>query len=146
MDKSLSIAMGADHRGFKLKEALKALLTSKGYEVKDFGTNSTESCDYPDYGVPAARSVASGEARQGIIMCATGNGMAMAANKVKGIRAALCFIPEMAKMARAHNDANVLVLPADFISEHIAQEILEAWLVTPFEGGRHERRIKKLEG
>jgi ribose 5-phosphate isomerase B len=145
MEKGKTIAMGADHRGFKLKETLKDLLTSKGYEVHDFGTNSTESCDYPDFGAPAARSVAAGQAFQGIIMCATGNGMAMSANKVHGIRAALCVIPEMARLARAHNDANVLVLPADFVSDHIAREIVETWLETPFEGGRHERRVLKIE-
>lgn len=145
MEKGKIIAMGADHRGFRLKETLKALLASKGYEIKDFGTNSTESCDYPDFGAPAARAVAAGQAFQGIIMCATGNGMAMTANKVKGVRAALCFIPEMARLARAHNDANVLVLPADFVSEHIAKEIVETWLATSFEGGRHERRVLKVE-
>jgi ribose 5-phosphate isomerase B len=149
MDKGRLIALAADHRGLHLKETLKDLLKSKGYEVKDFGTNSQESCDYPDYGIPAAQAVAEGQAFQGVLMCATGNGMAMSANKVKGIRAALCFTPEMARLARAHNDANVLVLAADFISEQMAKEILEVWLGASFEGGRHERRIgkvKKLEG
>jgi ribose 5-phosphate isomerase B len=149
MDKGKLIALAADHRGLHLKETLKDLLKSKGYEVKDFGTNSQESCDYPDYGIPAAQAVAGGQAFQGILMCATGNGMAMSANKVKGIRAALCFTPEMARLARAHNDANVLVLAADFVSGETAKEIAGAWLDSSFEGGRHERRIekvKKLEG
>lgn len=145
MDKGKLIALAADHRGLHLKETLKDLLKSKGYEVKDFGTNSQESCDYPDYGIPAAQAVAGGQTFQGILMCATGNGMAMAANKVKGIRAALCFTPEMARLARAHNDANVLVLAADFVSEETAKEIAEAWLDSSFEGGRHERRVMKVE-
>ena len=145
MDKGKLIALAADHRGLHLKETLKDLLKSKGYEVKDFGTNSQESCDYPDYGIPAAQAVAGGQAFQGILMCATGNGMAMSANKVKGIRAALCLTPEMARLARAHNDANVLVLSADFVSEDVARQILDAWLATPFEGGRHERRMMKIE-
>jgi len=145
MDKGKLIALAADHRGLHLKETLKALLKSKGYEVKDFGTNTQGSCDYPDYGIPAAQAVAGGQAFQGILMCATGNGMAMSANKVKGIRAALCFTPEMARLARAHNDANVLVLSADFVSEQMAKEILEAWLGASFEGGRHERRIDKIK-
>lgn len=142
-------ALGADHRGYKLKETLRALLASKGYQVQDFGTNGTDSCDYPDYGIPAAQAVASGKAYQGVLACATGNGMAMSANKVHGVRAALCFTPDMARLARQHNDANVLVLSADFISERMAKEILEAWLGASFEGGRHQRRIdkvKKLEG
>jgi ribose 5-phosphate isomerase B len=149
MDKRKIIAMGADHRGFKLKETLKALLEAKGYGVRDFGTHDTESCDYPDYGIPAARAVAKGQASQGVLMCATGNGMAISANKVKGIRAALCLNPAMARLARAHNDANVLVLPADFVSQEAAKQILETWLLTRFERGRHERRVKKfmkLEG
>ena len=145
MDKGKLVALAADHRGLHLKETLKAVLKSKGYEVKDFGTNSQESCDYPDYGIPAAQAVAGGQAFQGILMCATGNGMAMSANKVKGIRAALCFTPEMARLARAHNDANVLVLAADFVSEETAREIAEAWLDSSFEGGRHERRIDKIK-
>jgi ribose 5-phosphate isomerase B len=145
MDKGKLIALAADHRGLHLKETLMALLKSKGYEVKDFGTNTQESCDYPDYGIPAAQAVAGGRAFQGILMCATGNGMAMSANKVKGIRAALCFSPEMARLARAHNDANVLVLSADFVSEQMAKEILEAWLGASFEGGRHERRVDKIK-
>lgn len=145
MDKGRLVALAADHRGLHLKETLKDLLKSKGYEVKDFGTNSQESCDYPDYGIPAAQAVAGGQAFQGILMCATGNGMAMSANKVKGIRAALCFSPEMARLARAHNDSNVLVLAADFVSEETAKEIAEAWLDSSFEGGRHERRIDKIK-
>ncbi len=145
MDKGKLIALAADHQGLHLKETLKALLMSKGYEVKDFGTNSQESCDYPDYGIPAAQAVAGGQAFQGILMCATGNGMAMSANKVKGIRAALCFSPEMARLARAHNDANVLVLAADFVSEETAKVIAEAWLDSSFEGGRHGRRIDKIK-
>jgi ribose 5-phosphate isomerase B len=145
MDKGKLIALAADHRGLHLKETLKDLLQSKGCEVKDFGTNSQESCDYPDYGIPAAQAVAGGQAFQGILMCATGNGMAMSANKVKGIRAALCFTPEMARLARAHNNANVLVLAADFVSEETAKEIAEAWLDSSFEGGRHERRIDKIK-
>lgn len=149
MDKAKTVAkvfaLGADHRGYKLKETLKALLVSKGYEVKDFGTNGTDSCDYPDYGIPAAQAVAASKATYGVLACATGNGMAMSANKVKGVRAALCFTPDMARLARAHNDANVLVLSADFISERMAKEILEAWLAAGFEGGRHERRIEKVK-
>ena len=138
------IAIASDHAGFELKEYLKPYLIEKGYEIEDFGTYSPDSCDYADFAHPAAIAVETGKCDCGIGICGSGNGMQMTLNKHQGIRAALCWIPEIAKLARQHNDANFLVLPARFISEDEAKTLVDIYLSTPFEGGRHERRIKKM--
>ena len=138
------IGMCSDHAGFDLKCAIENWLDVKGYAYRDFGTDSAESCDYPDFAHPCALAVESGECYPGIAMCGSGNGIAMTLNKHQGVRAALCWTPELARLARAHNDANVLVLLARFISEQVALEIVEAFLNTDFEGGRHQRRIDKI--
>lgn len=140
----IKVAMASDHAGYEMKELLKTILTEKGYEVKDYGTNSTDSCDYPDYAHPCAEAVENGECAFGVAMCGSGNGIAMTLNHHKGVRAAICWLPELASLARQHNDANVLVLPARFISEAEAESILEAWLSAEFEGGRHVRRVEKI--
>ena len=141
----MRVSLGADHKGFELKDKIKKYLVELGHEVTDFGTNSSESVDYPDFGFKVAESVAKGEADFGITVCWTGNGMNIAANKVKGIRSALCLNEEMAMLARAHNNANVLALAAKFIPEELARKILDAWLSTEFEGGRHSRRLDKIK-
>ncbi len=141
----MRVSLGADHRGFELKEKIKKYLTGLGHDATDFGTDSTESVDYPDFGFKAAESVARGESDFGVTFCWTGNGMNIAANKVRGIRSALCLNDEMAMLARAHNDANVLALAAKFIPEELARKILDAWLATDFEGGRHARRLEKIK-
>jgi ribose 5-phosphate isomerase B len=140
----LKIAIGADHAGFKLKEDIKSYLISKGYKVLDFGTNSSEPTDYPEFGHKVAKSVKSGESDRGFTMCGSGNGMNMTANKYPGIRSALCWKKEIAVLARQHNDANICALPSRFISKEEAIEIANAFLDTKFEGGRHERRINKI--
>ncbi|MGB8656246.1 MAG: ribose 5-phosphate isomerase B [Candidatus Zixiibacteriota bacterium] len=141
----MKICLGADHRGFELKESIKQYLTGLGHEVTDFGTHSPESVDYPDFGFKVAESVARGEADFGIVVCWTGNGMNIVANKVKGVRSALCLNEEMAMLARAHNDANVLALASKFVTEEKARKIVSVWLSTPFEGGRHAQRLKKIK-
>jgi ribose 5-phosphate isomerase B len=139
------IPIGADHAGFALKERLKQELRSLGYEPLDLGTNSADSTDYPDYAHPVAEQVERGAVRRGVLLCGTGLGMAYAANRHHGVRAAVAWTPEVARLARAHNDANILVLPARFVSEQEGLEILRAWLSEPFEGGRHQRRVDKIE-
>jgi ribose 5-phosphate isomerase B len=141
----MKIALGADHRGYELKEKVKKYLMGLGHQVTDFGTNSTESVDYPDFGFKVAESVAKGDADFGITVCWTGNGMNIVANKVKGIRSALCLDEEMAMLARAHNDANVLALASNFVWEEMAKKILDVWLTTEFEGGRHVPRLDKIK-
>ena len=138
------IAIGADHAGYSLKEDLKAWLVSGGHQVLDFGTHSLESVDYPDFAGPVADAVTSGAAAGGVLVCGTGMGMAMAANKLDGVRAAVCLDPLMARMSREHNDANVLALGARLTEGRSAVEILQAWLETPFAGSRHVRRVEKL--
>lgn len=138
------IAMASDHAGFELKQFLKDYLISKGYEIHDFGTFSEDSCDYADFAHPAALAVEKGEYPFGIAMCGSGNGIQMTLNKHQGIRAALCWKPELAALARQHNDANFLVLPARFISRDEAVKIVDAYLEASFEGGRHQRRIEKI--
>lgn len=138
------VAMCSDHAGFELKNAIIDYLGAKGIATDDFGTSSSESCDYPDFAHPCAMAVESGKDYPGIAMCGTGNGIAMTLNKHQGIRAALCWSPELARLAREHNDANILVLPARFIDKDTALTIVETFLSTPFEGGRHERRIDKI--
>lgn len=138
------LAIGADHAGFSIKEELKKYLSEKGYEVKDFGTYSEESADYPDYAHQVADTVEKKEFDFGILLCGSGNGMVMSANKHPGIRAALCWKEEIARLSRAHNDANILVLPARFIKEEEAKKCVNAFLSASFEGGRHEGRVKKI--
>lgn len=142
---SESIPIGADHAGFPLKERLKAELAALGFDPVDVGTHSTDSTDYPDYAHLVADKVARGEVKRAVLLCGTGLGMSYAANRHHGVRAAVAWSPEVAKLAREHNDANVLVLPARFVSEEQGLEILKTWLATPFEGGRHERRVAKIE-
>lgn len=139
------IPIGADHAGFELKERLKQELAALGYEPLDLGTHSADSTDYPDYAHPVASQVEGGQVQRGVLLCGTGLGMAYAANRHPGVRAAVAWTPEVAKLSRAHNDANVLVLPARFVTEQEGIEILRAWLATPFEGGRHQRRVQKIE-
>lgn len=141
----MKIAMGADHKGFQLKESLKSYLRDKGIAVEDFGTDSETSTDYPDYGRPAAEAVANGKADLAVVICWTGNGMNMVANKTPGARSALALIPEMARLARAHNNANVLALAARYTTEDLARDIVDRFLETKFDGGRHERRVGKME-
>lgn len=139
------IPIGADHAGYALKEKLKATLTELGFEVEDVGTNSTASTDYPDYAHPVAREVETGAVKRGVLICGTGLGMAYAANRHPHVRAAVVWNTQIAALSRLHNDANILVLPARCISESEGVDILKTWLETPFEGGRHERRIEKIE-
>jgi len=141
----MRIAIGTDHAGFEYKEKIKTLLNSLGHEVKDHGTNNDEFCDYPDFIVPVARAVAAGEADRGIVLGGSGNGEAIAANKVKGIRAAVVWDVLSAEMSRRHNDVNLLSLGQRMIAETELESIIRIWLETPFEGGRHQRRIDKLE-
>jgi ribose 5-phosphate isomerase B len=124
----MRFSIASDHAGYDMKEAVKKHLTAAGHEVVDFGTGSTESTDYPDYGAPAARAVASGDVDAGILLCGSGQGMSMVANKVHGIRAALAWSPEIARLSREHNDANVLVLPSRYVGADEALEIVDAWL------------------
>jgi ribose 5-phosphate isomerase B len=140
----MKIAIGADHAGFSLKEKLKTYLIEKGHEVKDFGTNSEQSVDFPDFAHPVANAVEKKEVDLGLLMCGSGNGINMAANKHAGIRSALCWNAEIAKLARQHNNANILTLPARFIEETEAKKCVDVFLATPFEGGRHEGRVKKI--
>jgi len=140
----MKIAIGTDHRGFALKEQIKAAFSPDNLEFIDFGAQSREPCDYPDFAFPVARAVAESEADKGILICSTGNGMAIAANKVKGVRAAIAMTPDMARYSRQHNDANILVLPADYIDLQLVPKIVKVWLETGFEGGRHQRRVDKI--
>ena len=140
----MKIGIAADHAGFELKENLKKVLIEMGWEVIDFGTHSTDSMDYPDVAHPLALSVESAEAVKGIAICGSGNGISMTLNKHQGIRAALCWTPELAELAVKHNNANILSLPARFISEELAKEILLAYLNSDFEGGRHLDRVNKI--
>lgn len=142
---SLKVAIGSDHAGFEYKEKIKVLVSSLGHEVRDFGTNSTEPVDYPLFIRPTAEAVARGEAERGIVLGGSGNGEAIVANKVRGVRCALCWNLETARLAREHNDSNVLSLGQRMIPEDLALEIVKVWLVTPFEGGRHVRRIAEIE-
>ena len=140
----MKLTIGSDHAGFPLKEKLKKYLSEKGYEVKDFGTYSEVSTDYPDYAHLVAIAVEKKEFDFGILICGSGNGINMTANKHAGIRAALCWNSELAILARRHNDANILSLPARFIEEEEAKKCVDIFLITSFESGRHEKRIKKI--
>jgi len=139
-----TIAIGADHAGFELKEHLKELLVKKGYHARDFGTHSSESADYADFAHPVSLAVEKKEFDLGLLVCGSANGVAMTANKHQGIRAAICWTEELASLARRHNDANILCLPARFISEELAEKILDQFLNSMFEGGRHARRVDKM--
>ena len=139
------ILIASDHAGFALKQKLDEALVDLGFDVDDLGTNSADSTDYADYAHPLARRVSDGEVQRGVLMCGTGLGMSYTANRYPHVRAAVAWTPEIAKLAREHNDANVLVLPARFVDDKQAVEILKAWLDTPFEGGRHARRVEKIE-
>lgn len=138
------VGIGSDHGGFRLKEDIKALLTEKGVGYRDFGTHSTDSVDYPDISRAVAEAVAAGECERGIIICGTGIGVSIAANKVKGIRAALCHDVYSAQMSREHNDANVLTMGERVIGCGLARAIVEKWLATEFAGGRHAKRVCKI--
>lgn len=142
---AVRIVIGSDHAGFRLKETLKEHLRGRGLEVEDLGAPSEESVDYPPIGRAVAARVAEDAARRGILICGTGIGMSIAANRVPGARAALCHRVEFARLTREHNDANILVLPGRFLEEDEARAILDAFLETPFAGGRHERRVRDLD-
>lgn len=142
----MKIVIGADHRGFALKEQIKAVLAkNKDFEIEDVGCFCKSSCDYPDYAREVARRIQNGQAQLGILICSTGLGMSIAANRFHGIRAALCLTPEVAKQAKRHNDANVLVMASQSTTVQDAEQIIKAWNSETFKGGRHLRRIKKIE-
>jgi len=141
----MKISIGADHAGFSVKEKIREYLESKGYTTLDKGTYSEESVDYPEFGHAVGNSVQSGESTKGIVVCGSGIGISMAANKVEGIRAALCTTPEHAQMSRLHNDANVLAIGARMTDYDVITDIVDTWLNTEFEGGRHSRRVNKIE-
>ena len=140
----MKIAVASDHGGFDLKEQVKVWLQEMGHEVEDFGCHSKESCDYPDFGAATARAVASGQCERGIVICTTGIGISITANKVKGIRCALCSEPWSAEMTRRHNNANMLAMGAGAVGPLLARRIVETFLTTEFEGGRHQRRVDKI--
>jgi ribose 5-phosphate isomerase B len=140
----MRIAVGSDHRGHQIKAKLKTLLSDDGHEILDFGTYNDQPVDYPDYAVSVAKHVAEGKAERGILICGTGFGMAIVANKFKGVRAAACADEVMAEMCRRHNDVNVLCLPGDLIGDRPVGDLVRVWLATDFEGGRHSRRLDKI--
>lgn len=140
----MKIAIGADHAGFEYKEMLKKVLLENGHQVEDFGTHSSDSVDYPDFAHPVSERVEKKEFELGVLVCGSANGVAITANKHQGIRAAVCWTEELASLARQHNDANILCLPARFVSQDLAIKILNKFLLTSFEGGRHSRRVEKI--
>ncbi|MES2618963.1 MAG: ribose 5-phosphate isomerase B [Bacteroidota bacterium] len=139
------IAIGSDHAGFDQKEFIKDFLSQKGYEVTDYGTFTNDSVDYPDYAHQVANSVLNTQDTLGILLCGSGNGVCLTANKHKGIRAALCWLPELGALARQHNNANILCLPARYVDNKMASDIAISYLTASFEGGRHERRVEKID-
>jgi ribose 5-phosphate isomerase B len=139
------ILIAADHAGFEMKDKIQTELKKLGFGVKDLGAKSAESSDYADYAHPLARDISEGKHKRGVLLCGTGLGMSYVANRYPGVRAAVTWSPEVAELARMHNDANVLVLPARMVTDSGAVDILHKWLNTPFEGGRHERRVEKIE-
>ena len=141
----MKISLACDHGGLQLKNEIAAYLKKLGHNVVDFGTNSTDSCDYPDFAKPAAKAVASGQCERGVLVCTTGIGVSMVANKVKGVRCALCLNDDMAKMTRLHNNANVIAMGQKYVDFATAQKIVDAFLNTEFEGGRHAQRVSKIE-
>ncbi len=140
----MKIAIGCDHAGYDMKERLKKNLEGKGINFHDFGAFSSDSVDYPDFAHAVAAEISSGNFDAGVLICGSGNGISMTANKYNGVRAALCWTPEIAELARLHNDANILSLPARFITQEQGVEILQKFIETSFEGGRHERRVNKI--
>ena len=140
----MKIALGTDHAGYELKERVKRHLQEKGHEVKDFGTDSAEACDYPDFIYPAALAVGTGECDRAFVTGGSGNGEAIVANKVRGVRCAVCWNEELARLSRAHNDANVISIGARMVSVELALKMIDIWLTTPFDGGRHVRRLAKV--
>jgi ribose 5-phosphate isomerase B len=146
MPRTYTIGVGSDHAGFKYKEMLKALLLSEGHTLRDFGTDSEAPCDYPDFVRPVAEAVARGEVERGIVIGGSGNGEAIVANRVRGVRCGLCWTEQLAVWNRAHNDGNCLSLGQRTISEDEAVKIVHTWLTTDFEGGRHIARIRKIDG
>jgi ribose 5-phosphate isomerase B len=143
-DLSKPVAIGCDHAGFEYKQSVIKWLQDKGYEVKDFGTHSLESVDYPDFAHPTASSVENGETAFGILICGSANGVNITANKHQGVRSALCWNNDVARLARQHNNANIIALPARFVALHYAIEMIENFMNTAFEGGRHENRVNKI--
>ena len=143
-DLALPIAIGSDHAGYEYKEDIISYLEGKGIQVKDFGTHSPDSVDYPDYAHPVSNAVEKGEVAFGILVCGSGNGVAITANKHQGIRAAICWGEELARLARGHNNANVLCVPSRFVDTAVAQQMVETFMATPFEGGRHANRVNKI--
>jgi len=141
----MKIAIGSDHAGFDLKEKVKVILQNRNIEVIDFGTESKDSVDYPDYGLRVAQAVVTGQADKGVAICWTGGGMTIATNKIRGVRATLCLDKDMAFYARSHNDINVLVLSQKYVKDENVNDIIDAWLSTEFEGGRHTRRLEKIK-
>jgi len=141
----MRVVIAADHAGFGLKEHVKLFLQSMGHDVADVGTHSAASVDYPDFAQAACRKVLSGEAERAVLVCGSGVGMSMAANRFKGIRAVLCADLYLARFSRLHNDANVLCLPGRLMGVGLAEEVVRTWMETPFEGGRHQRRVEKLD-
>ena len=142
----MQLAIGSDHAGFKLKQAVLRHLQAAGHEVRDFGTYSADSVDYPDFAHPLAAAVAGGEVPRGLLLCGSANGVCITANKHVGVRAAIAWLPELASLARQHNDANVVCLPARYLTEAQGLEIADAFLSTEFEGGRHQNRVGKIDG
>ena len=140
----MKIALGTDHAGYAYKERIKEYLISKGHEVKDFGTFSEESCDYPDFIYPAALAVANGQCARAIVMGGSGNGETIVANKVRGVRCAVCWNEDLARLSRAHNNANVMSIGARTVPLKLALKMIDTWLETPFEGGRHAQRVRKI--
>ena len=140
----MTIAIGSDHAGFSLKEEVKSRLTEQGHTVTDFGTHGADSVDYPDFAHPVAAAVEKNKAEKGILICGSGNGVCITANKHAGVRAALCWNEELAALARQHNDANVLCIPSRFITSETAYAMVNTFMVTSFEGGRHQKRVEKI--
>jgi ribose 5-phosphate isomerase B len=140
----MKLALGSDHAGFALKELLRPWLSAQGYDVQDFGTHSLDSMDYPDVAHPLSAAVAAGEPARGILLCGSANGVCITANKHAGVRAAIAWLPELATLARQHNNANVLCIPARYVTEEQAKEIVSEFLKTDFEGGRHQNRVAKI--
>lgn len=143
-NKQLPVAIGADHAGYEYKEFLKQVLQEDGWTIEDKGTHSLDSVDYPDFAHPVADRTAKGQSAFGILICGSGEGVCITANKHSGVRAALCWNEEVARLARQHNDANVICLPARFVSKEEAEKMVRAFIDTPFEGGRHEKRVDKI--
>lgn len=143
-DLTKPVAIGSDHAGYEYKNLIVDFLKSKGLEVKDFGTYSPESVDYPDFAHPVSNAVENGEAAFGVLVCGSANGVAITANKHQGIRAAICWQTEISQLARQHNNANIICIPARFVSTTVAEEMVDAFFNTSFEGGRHEKRVNKM--